>query len=112
MTKLIWTKIKSNMPTGESYIWYRSIYEKNFSLNYKKFGDTWGTGILETGIFWKFSIHPRNIDVRNINDFKYQLLISGLSVINGHVYVHSVDDGKKIAQEICDYFIEKIKSIK
>lgn len=117
MSKLVWKKVKSIRTAGIQFdpsrdVWYRAIYEKSFPLEYKKFGKrTWGSSRLEASIQWRFSIHPRNT-ITEQEPAKYQLLIAGLSGINGHIYVDTVDEGKKIAQEICDYFIKKMQSIK
>ena len=108
MTKLKWEKTEGMMGGFR----HRAIYERTFSLDYKKFGKrVWGSGKLETGIQWIFAISSRNT-VTEEEPSPYQLLIGGLSGINGHVYVSNVDEGKKIAQEICDYFIKEMRKIK
>lgn len=114
MRKLKWNKseniIQNDSIDVPNFV-YRAIYEKNFTLEYKKFKRrVWGSEKLRTGVQWRFSISP--LVGERKEGYKYQLLISGLSGINGHIYIYTVDEGKNISEEIVEFFIDKFKTIK
>lgn len=116
MSKLKWVEIVKSSKTGElsdsfKDTRYKAVYEKTFLFEYKKFGrGVWGSDKLEVRIRWEFVIAPRP-PASGKKTSPYQLVIRGLSSINGHIYISSVVEGKKISQEICDYFIKSFKSV-
>lgn len=106
--KLMWKKVKDKLHSlpSEKRDWLKAVYEFNIKMDYKKFGKHWGANVLESGVRFCFSIHPR---ITPDEKYKYQLLIIGLSDINGHIYVETIERGKEIAQEILDYFLKEYK---
>lgn len=101
MNRLTWEIKEDGIDKAQ---WFRAEFSNERTLLYKKFGKTWGSEELTSGIDCSFSISP--IKTTKGSDFQYMLLISGLSDINGHIYLHTIDEGKKISEEILEFFLQ------